>query len=152
LESGGKEQQELTSLSGEIRCPYSWSTGEIVGAFLESLRDRVTIMGAVCGGCGTVAVPPQSYCEVCGGSMKDWNEVGPQGVVMSWARVAEDFPGAPLEAPFRFVLVRLAGADTSMLHVAPDDERVRIGARVVPEFRRDRKGSITDIKWFVPES
>jgi uncharacterized OB-fold protein len=78
--------------------------------------------------------------------------VGPSGVVMSWARVTDNSRGAPVEAPFRFVLVRLAGADTSMLHLAPDDERIKIGAKVVPEFREKRTGSITDIKWFVPES
>jgi hypothetical protein len=83
--------------------------------------------------------------------MKDWKEVGPRGVVVSWARVPSPVEGAPLEAPFRYVLVRLSGADTSILHLAPDDDRVKIGAVVVPEFREDRKGSVTDIRWFVPE-
>lgn len=145
------EQSDLIYLESETRCTYAWSTGEIVGAFLEALRERGRILGALCGGCGTVAVPPQSYCETCGSSMKEWREVGPRGVVMTWARVTDAFEGAPLEAPFRYVLVRLAGADTSILHLAPDDDRVRIGAAVVPEFREKRTGSITDIKWFVPE-
>jgi uncharacterized OB-fold protein len=145
------EQSEFMYLDGETSSRYSWSTGEIVGAFLEALRERGRILGALCGGCGTVAVPPQSYCEICGSSMKEWREVGPRGVVMTWARVADGFEGAPLEAPFRYVLVRLAGADTSLLHLAPDDDRVKIGATVVPEFRDERTGSITDIKWFVPE-
>jgi uncharacterized OB-fold protein len=70
---------------------------------------------------------------------------------MSWARVEKPVEGAPLDPPFRYVLVRLAGADTSMLHVAPDDDRVRTGATVTPEYREEREGSITDIKWFVPE-
>jgi uncharacterized OB-fold protein len=83
--------------------------------------------------------------------MRDWREVGPRGVVMSWARVDKPVRGAPLEPPFRYVLVRLAGADTSMLHLAPDDDAVRTGATVTPEFREERTGSITDIKWFVPE-
>lgn len=143
--------QEFEFLYSETRCSYAWSTGEIVGGFLEALRDRGAILGAECGGCGSVAVPPQSYCEQCGGAMKDWREVGPRGVVLSWARVPEQFEGAPLEAPFRYVLVRLAGADTSMLHVAPDDERVKIGVTVVPEFKERRTGAITDIRWFVPE-
>lgn len=145
------DRPELTYLEGETLCSYTWSTGEIIGAFLEALRDRGKILGALCGGCGTVAVPPLSYCESCGSSVRDWREVGPLGVVTSWARVAGPHDGAPVEAPFRYVLVRLAGADTSMLHVAPDDEKVRTGATVVPEFRKVRTGSITDIKWFVPE-
>jgi uncharacterized OB-fold protein len=144
------DRSELEYLNGELRCPYHWSTGEIVGPFLEALRERGRILGALCGGCGSVAVPPHSYCEICGSNMQEWREVGPRGVVMSWARVIENFEGAPLPTPFRYVLVRLAGADTSMLHLAPDDERVQIGATVEPEFREDRTGSITDIKWFVP--
>lgn len=145
------EPHELEYVEAELKSPYSWSTGEIVGGFLEALRDRGKILGAVCGGCGTVTVPPQSYCELCGGVMKDWREAGPRVVVMSWACVPEALDGAPVEAPFRYVLVRLAGADTSMLHVAPDDERIEVGATVVPEFRATRTGSITDIMWFVPE-
>jgi uncharacterized OB-fold protein len=89
---------------------------------------------------------------VCGVGTGDLTEVGPTGIVMSWARVTDHIQGAPVKAPFRFVLVRLAGADTSMLHLAPDDQRIKIGCKVVPEFRGERTGSITDIKWFVPQS
>ena len=100
-----------------------------------------------------MAVPPTSYCESCGSEVAELREVGPRGVVMTWARVADGFEGAPLPVPFRYVMVRLAGADTDMLHVAPDDDAVRIGATVRPEFRRreERGGEITDIKWFVPD-
>ena len=144
---------ELTYIDGETRCDYSWATGEVVGSFLTALRDQGKILAAVCEGCGVVSVPPTSYCEQCCSEFSDFKEVGPRGVVMSWARVADDFEGAPVAAPFRYVLVRLAGADTELLHVAPDDERVKIGATVSPEFkpRPEREGAITDIRWFVPE-
>lgn len=138
-------------MSGEIRNEYSWAAGETTGAFLEALRGSGKILAAVCGRCGLVAVPPLSYCEVCGARMKELREVGPRGVVTSWARVERTPRGSPVEAPFRYVLVRLIGADTSMLHIAPDDERVDIGRTVSPEFREERGRGITDIKWFVPE-
>ncbi len=142
---------ELVYLERETSCDYAWSTGEIVGAFLEALRDRSKILGSVCRGCGTVSVPPNSYCEKCGSNMRDWKEVGPRGVVVSWTRSTAAVPGLDVPAPFRYVLVRLAGADTSMLHLAPDDDRIEIGATVVPEFRSKRSGAITDIMWFEPE-
>jgi hypothetical protein len=144
---------ELIYLESEARCPYHWATGEAAGTFLGALRDHGKILGAVCEGCGGVAVPPLTYCEKCGRAASEWREVGPRGLVMSWARVAEGYEGAPLQAPFRYVLVRLAGADTEMLHVAPDDERIKVGARVRPEFKpeREREGAITDIMWFVPD-
>jgi uncharacterized OB-fold protein len=144
---------ELIYLEGETRCTYSWATGDVVGAFLGALRDHGKILGSACEGCGDVMVPPQSYCEKCGAAMGDFREVGPRGVVMSWAGVTDDLEGAPLRAPFRYVLVRLAGADSELLHVAPDDERIRIGATVRPEFKpeSEREGSIRDIKWFVAD-
>lgn len=144
---------ELVYLEGETSCPYHWSTGRAAEAFLGALRDHAKVLGAVCGGCGDVAVPPLAYCEKCGSSISDYREVGPRGVVISWARVAGGYQGCPLEPPFRYVLVRMAGADTEMLHVAPDDERVRTGATVRPEFKPpgQREGSIRDIKWFVPD-
>jgi uncharacterized OB-fold protein len=145
------DRTELEYVDSSEGNRYAWSTGEITGAFLEALRDRGIILGALCRGCGTVAVPPNSYCEVCGSTMRDWRQVGPRGVVMTWARVERRVEGVPLESPFRYVLVRLAGADTSILHLAPDDDAVRTGATVIPEFREERSGSITDIKWFVPE-
>lgn len=141
---------ELVYMEGRNSCPYNWSTGEVVGEFLTALRDHGKILGALCGSCGSVAVPPTSYCELCSGEISDWREVGPRGVVRSWARVAEPLEGAPVDAPFRYVLVQLAGADTSLLHMAPDDERIRTGEAVVPVFRDERKGDITDIEWFIP--
>lgn len=150
MDDGTLKEPELQYLDGENRCPYTWTCGPAVGEFLAALRDHAKILGVVCSGCGTVSVPPMSYCELCGSDIKDWREVGPNGVVMSWARVASGFRGQPAEPPFRYVMVRLAGADTSLLHIAPDDERVREGAVVRPVFRDVRRGGITDIEWFVP--
>ena len=135
----------------ETRIEYRWTARWTTGAFLRALRDSRKIMGAVCGACGTVAVPPLSYCEVCGGDTDELREVGPRGVITSWARVLDAPESSPVEAPFRYVLVRLEGADTSLVHLAPDDDRVDVGVTVVPEFRERRSGAVTDIKWFVPE-
>jgi len=144
---------ELIYMDGESRCDYSWTTGEVVGTFLAALRDRGKILAGVCESCGQVAVPPTSYCESCGAEIAELREVGPRGVVMSWARVGADLEGVPVAAPFRYVLVRLAGADTELLHLAPDDDRITIGATVSPEFKlqAERGGEITDIRWFVPD-
>lgn len=130
---------------------YRWSTGGAVGSFFAALRDGGKILASACSDCGIVACPPASYCERCGGESSELREVGPKGVVISVARVPLDVPGVPLEAPFCYILVKLAGADTSLLHVAPEDERVAPGAVVAPEFAKVRQGTITDIRCFVPE-
>lgn len=138
---------------------YRWATGQAIGFFLTTLKEQGKIIGATCEGCGQVSVPAQSYCESCGADTSGFTEVGPRGVIISWAGVPGPDRGpdrlsgtALLPAPFRYVLVRLAGADTELLHLAPADERIKIGAAVVPEFRprEERTGCITDIRWFVP--
>jgi uncharacterized protein len=141
----------LDYLRGENRCPYRWATGDVVGVFLASLRDHRKILGGVCGQCGMVIVPPRSYCESCSGEVEELREVGPRGIIMSWARATNPPPGLSIDVPFRYILVRLAGADTELLHLAPDEEGIRIGAAVSPEFAEERSGNITDIRWFVPE-
>lgn len=153
VDDGGLKPPELVYLEGENRCSYTWATGEVTGEFLQALRDHGRILGAVCSGCGCVAAPPLSYCEKCSSRFGDWREVGPSGVVMSWTRVERGYEAAPLEPPFRFVLVRLSGADTEMLHVARDDERLTEGAVVVPVWKppAEREGAITDIRCFAFE-
>jgi len=130
---------------------YRWATGETVGAFFSALRDSGRLLGSVCPECGVVACPPASYCERCGAGATELREVGPSGVVMTVARQCEGFTGAPLEAPFLYLLIKMAGADTTLLHVAKDDERVIPGTVVVPEYAADRSGTIMDIAYFRPE-
>ncbi|NBM17453.1 OB-fold domain-containing protein, partial [Streptomyces sp. GC420] len=54
--------------------------------------------------------------------------------------------------PFAWVLVRLDGADTALLHAldAPGPEAVRTGTRVRIRWAAERTGAITDIACFEP--
>ena len=60
----------------------------------------------------------------------------------------------PLGHPFAWALVRLDGADTSMLHAldAGDPERMATGMRVRVRWRPERVGEIQDIACFEPET
>ncbi len=130
---------------------YHWSTGPVVGAFLGALREDGRLLASVCSGCGRVSCPSTSYCEACGSETEELREVGPRAVVVAWARETRKVEGLPLETPFRYVLIKPAGADTLLLHVAPDDGRVVAGAVLVPELAEERTGSIVDVRWFRPE-
>jgi uncharacterized OB-fold protein len=146
----GSGDEVLTS-DHVLEYPYSRSVGPVIGAFLTGLRDGV-ILGATAAD-GSVIVPPTEYDDR-GQSTGELVEVGPTGTVESWAWVTS--PGAkhPLDHPFAWVLVRLEGAATSMLHVldAGSPEAVSTGMRVVAEFApaEARVGSVSDIRAFVP--
>ena len=144
--------EEVLTSAHVLEYPYSRSVGPVIGAFLTGLRDG-RILGAT-GSDGAVVVPPTEYDPVTAEPTGELVEVGPAGTVVSWAWVTSPAPQHPLDRPFAWVLVRLDGAGTSMLHVldAPSSEAVSTGMRVEAEFlpEADRVGRIEDIRAFVP--
>ena len=129
---------------------YKRSVGVLLGQFLGALRDR-RIVGSRTEA-GEVMVPPAEYDRHGGDSLAGTVEVGPEGEVVTWAWVRHPRPEHPRKEPFAFVLVRLDGADTAMLHVldAPGPEMVRSGMRVRVRWREERSASIGDIECFEP--
>ena len=100
-------------------------------------------------------MPPTEYDPTTGDDTGELVEVGPGGVVESWAWVAHPLPKHPLAAPFAWALIRLDGADTAMLHVvdAGGPDALATGDRVTVRFRpaAERIGAMADIEAFVPE-
>ena len=133
---------------------YKRSVGPVIGAFLTGLRDG-RILGATGSG-GSVAVPPAEYDPITSEETGKLVEVGPGGVVTTWAWAASPSPDQPLQRPFAWALVKLDGADTAMLHVvdAAGPDAVSSGMRVTAKFRpaAERIGHIKDIECFVPEA
>jgi len=147
----GTDDEVLTS-AHVLEYPYSRSVGPVVGAFLTGLRDG-RIVGATGAG-GRVIVPPTEYDPETAEATGDLVDVGPEGTVESWAWVAHPLPQHPFDHPFAWVLVRLDGAGTAMLHVldAPSPGVVTTGMRVRAEFlpADERVGRVQDIRAFVP--
>jgi hypothetical protein len=134
-----------------IEFPYTRTLGPVVGPFLTGLRDG-TIRG-IRSRDGRVLVPPTEWDPSTGESLDptDLVDVGPGGVVESWAWVTQPTGKHPLQTPFAFALVKLDGADTAMAHVVRDGlDRLRVGSRVEAVWRPDdeRVGSIRDIACF----
>ncbi len=130
---------------------YRRSLGPVVGAFFTGLRD-----GRVQGSrtaAGRVICPPLEYDPDTGDAVDDLVDVGTAGEVTGWAWVSEPRRKHPLDHPFAWVLVRLDGADTSMVHAldAPGPEAVSTGMRVQVRWADERTGTITDIACFEPE-
>jgi uncharacterized OB-fold protein len=134
----------------ELSFDYTRSTGPTLGAFLTGLAGR-TVRG-VRAADGRVIVPPLEYDPETRAPLTEFVDVADTGEVLSWSWAAEPLPGQPLDKPFAWVLVRLDGADTGMLHAldvaSPDD--VRTGMRVRARWRDAPVGHIRDIVCFEP--
>ncbi|MEU3435844.1 OB-fold domain-containing protein [Streptomyces sp. NPDC006863] len=133
-----------------VEFPFTRSLGPVQSAFLTGLRER-TVLGVRTDD-GTVLVPPVEYDPVTANELGDLVEVAPTGTVTTWAWNPSPRRDQPLDTPFAWVLVRLDGAGTALLHVldAPGPDAVRTGMRVRIRWAANRTGAITDIACFEP--
>ncbi|WP_328455931.1 OB-fold domain-containing protein [Streptomyces sp. NBC_00386] len=133
-----------------VEFPFTRSLGPVQSAFLTGLREQVVL--GVRTADGRTLVPPVEYDPVTAEEIHDLVEVAPTGTVTTWAWNHEPRRGQPLTTPFAWVLVRLDGADTALLHAldAPGPEAVHTGMRVRVRWARERSGAITDIACFEP--
>ncbi|KUO07406.1 Zn-ribbon domain-containing OB-fold protein [Streptomyces sp. DSM 15324] len=133
-----------------VEFPFTRSLGPVQSAFLTGLRERVVLGIATTD--GRTLVPPVEYDPVTAEELRDLVEVAPTGTVTTWAFNHEPRRGQPLATPFAWVLVRLDGADTALLHAldVPGPDAVRTGMRVRIRWAQERTGAITDIACFEP--
>ncbi len=141
---------EVLSAPLVLEFPFTRSLGPVQSAFLTALRER-TVLGVRTTE-GRVLVPPVEYDPVTAEEIRDLVRVAATGTVTTWAWNPHPRPGQPLGHPFAWVLVRLDGADTAILHAldAPGPEAVRTGLRVRVRWAAERHGAITDIACFEP--
>ncbi|WP_250300241.1 Zn-ribbon domain-containing OB-fold protein [Streptomyces sp. A 4/2] len=133
-----------------VEFPFTRSLGPVQSAFLTGLRER-TVLGVRTSD-GKVLVPPVEYDPVTADEIRDLVEVAPTGTVTTWAWNPDPRRDQPLATPFAWVLVKLDGADTALLHVldATGHDAVRTGQRVRIRWAGERTGAITDIACFEP--
>src|SRR5690606_25299014 len=97
-----------------MKFDYTRSVGPTIGKFLTGLRER-RIVG-VRGSDGRVLVPPAEYDPVTADPLTEFVDVADVGTVVSWSWVRDPLPGQPFDRPFAFALIKLDGADTTLLH------------------------------------
>ena len=147
-----REEQGVLTAPHVLEYPYRRSVGPVLGRFFTALRDRKLV--GVKTKRGRVLAPPAEYDPETGAAVSDqFVDVGPGGVVTTWSWVVRPRAKQPLGHPFAWALIHLDGADTAMLHAvdAGDPSRMKTGMRVVPRWREERTGVITDIECFEPE-
>jgi uncharacterized protein len=134
----------------EISFDYTRSLGPVLSEFMTALAGR-RILGSRAAD-GRVLVPPVEYDPVTFAAPAELVPVGPAGTVITWSWQPEPREGQPLGRPFAWALIRLDGADTSMLHAvdAGSAALMSTGMRVRPRWAESPAGHITDIACFEP--
>lgn len=133
-----------------VDAPFTHSTGPTLARFLTALRDEQRFWARRCDACQRVVVPPDEHCETCSAPLGAWEVVGPQGTVTGMTVVRQPLPRTGLTPPFGVLRVRLDGADTDLLHLAPDPTGIARGGRVEPLWASTPTGTIRDVAGFRP--
>jgi len=131
-----------------LEYPYKRSLGPVLSRFFTGLRDRR--FEGIRTRDGRVMVPPQEYDPETGEALDEWVPVGPGGEIVSWSWVSRPRTKQPFDHPFAYALIRLDGADTTLLHAvdAPDEAALSVGARVAPRWAEEPAGGIRDVVCF----
>jgi uncharacterized protein len=134
----------------EIGFDYTRSLGPTLSRFMAGLANR-RILGSR-NADGRVHAPPFEFDPVTFDPPDELVPVGPEGTVTTWSWAPQPLEGQPLGHPFAWALIRLDGADSTMLHAvdAGSAAAMRTGMRVRPRWAENRTGNIRDIECFEP--
>jgi uncharacterized OB-fold protein len=132
--------------------PYNWTTGKTAGRLLTEFRDNQRFVGFKCPSCGKVYVPAKDICGECFVELSEEAlELGPGGVVISYTIVREANPESPAEVPYALGMVKMDGADSSIVALLLADEKdIAVDMRVKPVWNKERVGHMNDLKGFAP--
>ncbi len=154
-------QGEVLTTSWKGKPEYAWDTGVAVGTFLDGLKQG-KLLGIQCLGCNRILIPPRAFCELCYRPLNHWVTLQDTGTINTFSVSFVNWDATRREPPEVPAVIEIGRASPGMgiLHllgeVGEDLEtilaKVQIGMKVqaVRKHRRQRQGSITDIRYFIP--
>src|SRR3954454_10214164 len=83
VSAANSHDQQVLVADHAIEYTYTRSTGPVIGAFMNALRDRRLV--GVRTSDGRVLVPPTEYDPVTSEDLSEIVDVADEGVVMTWA-------------------------------------------------------------------
>jgi len=151
-----KQDAELIVSRQVISVPQRFSTGPVMGRFLQELRDNKRIMASKCPQCARHHVPPREVCAICHVEATGWDELKQEGTVRDFDVVYYASPdpltGETRRAPYVICWVDLDGTqgDAPFWHLLDVDDlsKVQRGVRVRVVFADERHGTTEDILHF----
>ncbi|MGD2177346.1 MAG: Zn-ribbon domain-containing OB-fold protein [Anaerolineae bacterium] len=124
--------------------------------FFREIMENGRFMATACSDCEITYMPPRLYCEQCFAQLDDWVEVDLVGHVHTFTVLHQNLDEEPLPKPRIIAFVHLDDTDGGLVHNLDEvePEEVYLGMPVEAVFREkdERRGSITDIKYFRPVS
>jgi uncharacterized OB-fold protein len=149
----GFDTTHCFTVEGKLALPYSYFAGRVGSKFMTTIRDEKKILGIRCSKCKKVFVPPRQTCDVCLEDIRDnWVDVQNRGEVTNFTVVRYNDKHLPRKAPYVLAMIRLDGADTSLVHIVEgvDVDKTKVGMKVRAVFAKETTGTLLDIDHFEP--
>jgi len=161
-EYAGEELKSTDIMEGKVlnvryrpNAKYLWSAGVAMSRFLNELKNG-KIIATTCNKCGRIMVPPRMFCEQCFKPTDGWTYVKDTGTVNTYSVSFIAGDASRVKEPTIVAVIDLDGASKGMgiLHTMSeiDWKKVKFGMKVKAVWKpeKERKGTITDIKYFKP--
>jgi uncharacterized protein len=145
-------KKEPMFTEGYVMMPYKYSVGSLASKFFIDLRDKKRLSAAKCPKCGFVNMPPRSVCPKCFSKIEELVEISGTGTLVSFTKVQYDSAVQAVKPPYAIGIIKMDGADTSMVHFLGDVDfkSLKAGMKLEPVFNEKRNANILDIKYFKP--
>jgi uncharacterized OB-fold protein len=149
-----KHADDAVSWRSDMPTQGRYTAGIAGEKFFREIKENGRFVGTICLDCDITYVPPRLYCEECFVRLDEWVEVDPVGHVHTFTVVHHNLDEEPLAKPRLIAFVQLENSDGGLVHDLDEvePENVYLGMPVEAVFKEEdeRRGSITDIKYFRP--
>ena len=149
-----KHADQAVSWRGDMPTLGRYTAGVAGERFFRSIKEDGQFLATVCPDCDIIYMPPRLYCEQCFAHLDDWVEVEPVGRVHTFTILHQSLDGEPLPKPRILAFIHLEQTDGGLVHdlgeVEPDEVYLGMVVEAVLKAKAERKGSVTDIRYFRP--
>ncbi len=147
---------ELTNFKGQIPTNYLYTYGIAGEDFFRKIKDEGKFTASKCKECGVTYLPARIFCERCMGRLSETIEVKPEGQLYSFTVCWENMDGSRKDKPDILGAVKIDGTDGVLVHylggIEPEEIEIGMQVEAVLKPKKDREGSIFDIKHFKPSA
>lgn len=148
------DSREAKHWIGHMEAEYQYTHGIAGEKFFKEMKENARIMGTKCNKCGLIYVPPRLFCERCFEKLGEWVEVSKKGEVHTYTIAHIDTDGSKLKEPIIWAMIKVHGVHGGFVHklgeVDPKDVMIGMDVEAVFKVKKERVGSMLDIKYFKP--
>jgi len=142
-------------LEGEVRVPYKWNPGSVIGQFLMDLRQG-QLRAVRCPATQRLVLPAQSRSPYASAKMDEFVEVREEPSLKAGSIVYRAPWNKPegIDPPYMLAAISFPDVATDLIHLVCADltalKALKPGDALRAVWAEEREGSIRDILYFEP--